>query len=248
MNLMVKKVILLLVGVATLLLALTTACVLESMEGLERTHSFDPGSPDYQGYHTVDHPDQVQAHITEGAQILWPEFVVSEVLGATGYQLQIAADRSFPEDAILYHGEVHQGNVMQPLVDAGLVGGTQYYWRGRAIRTTHGAWTEPRSFTMESATGMSPVNDETYEANTRPGFSWGEVEGAVSYEIQIADSAAGVAAAEGVSTTTPAYTPEAALTNNHTHYWRVRAVNTDGHRSGWSRTFSVTISWGRSAG
>jgi hypothetical protein len=239
---MEKKVMLLLAGVAILLPALNTACVLEPMDGLDRTHSFDPRSPEYQGYHTVDHPDQIRAHITEGAQILWPELVVSEVLGATGYQLQIAADRSFSEDAILYYGAVHQGNVMQPLVDAGLISGTQYYWRGRAIRTTPGAWTEPRSFTMESVTGMSPADGSTISV-VRPTVRWNAVGGATGYQLQFARSTDSLHGGDVRSTSgTSMRFPFELSRSEPVSHWRIRAVNADDDLlGGWSTSATISL-------
>ena len=51
-------------------------------------------------------------------------------------------------------------------------------------------------------------------ADTTPTFSWNAVPGAAGYEVQIADSEAGVANAQAVEVSGSSYTPATALTNN----------------------------------
>ena len=89
--------------------------------------------------------------------------------------------------------------------------------------------------------GMRPNSGETTR-ETRPTLSWNPVDGAVMYEVQISNT--DVAAAVPVSVTTPSYTPTKVLTNGHTHYWRVRAINADGKMTDWCPTSNLLISWG----
>lgn len=96
-------------------------------------------------------------------------------------------------------------------------------------------------------TGMNPA-DGSATGDATPTLSWDAVDGAVSYEIQIADSEAGVANADAVGTTTNSYTPDTPLTNGQTHYWRVRAIFTDGQHTEWGATYSLSVSWGAITG
>ena len=72
--------------------------------------------------------------------------------------------------------------------------------------------------------------------------------GATGYEVQIAASEAGLASAQSVEVSAASYTPSTGLTNNQTHYWRVRAKDGDGQSGAWSAVHSLSLSWGAVSG
>ena len=79
-------------------------------------------------------------------------------------------------------------------------------------------------------------------------MSWNAVSGAAGYEVQIADSEAGLASAQSVEAGGTSYTPTTALTNLQTHYWRVRAKDGDGQHGAWSAINSLSVNWGTVSG
>ncbi len=88
--------------------------------------------------------------------------------------------------------------------------------------------------------GLSPA-DGSSTPDTTPTFSWNAVEGAAGYELQIAGSRAGVETAPATSVTGTSYTPTSALTNEQTHYWRVRAKDGAGQYGAWSGVQSLWV-------
>jgi len=119
-----------------------------------------------------------------------------------------------------------------------------HYWRVRAVDADgqSTAWSSTTSLTVSwgAMAGLSPADGETV-ADTTPELSWDAVDGAVSYEVQIADSEAAVSDATAVEVSDAEYTPTDALTNNTTHYWRVRAVDDARGKTAWSDLFSITL-------
>ena len=98
----------------------------------------------------------------------------------------------------------------------------------------------PNGGQMEAVSGLSPV-DGASTTDTTPTFSWDAVPGAAGYELQFADSAAGVEAAPTQSVTDTSYTPSSAL--NGQTYWRVRAVDGDGQGGPWSVIIAIQIGY-----
>ena len=129
---------------------------------------------------------------------------------------------------------------------------TAYYWRVRAVNYNGyaGVWSETRNLHVDwdgSISGLSPA-DGASTTDTTPEFSWGAVNAAAKYQIQIADSAAGLAGTTEVEVKWTSYTPGTALTNKQTHYWRVRAVDGDGQFGDWSSTYSLLVDIGTVSG
>ena len=89
--------------------------------------------------------------------------------------------------------------------------------------------------------GQSPANG-TSTTDTTPTFSWDAVPDAAGYELQLADSAAGLEASQTQSVTDTTYTPPSALAKGQTHYWRVRAVGGDDQKGPWSAVHSLAVS------
>ena len=106
-----------------------------------------------------------------------------------------------------------------------------HYWRVRAKDGDgqYGTWSAIQSLAVNigAVSGLSPSDGST-TTDTTPALSWNAVPGAAGYEVQIADSEAGLASAQAVEAGGTSYTPTTALTNNTTHHWRVRAA-----KGGW---------------
>ena len=96
---------------------------------------------------------------------------------------------------------------------------------------------------LGAVSGLSPA-DGASTTDTTPTFSWDAVPDAAGYEVQLADSKAGVEAAPTQSVTDTSYTPSSALANEQTHYWRVRAVDGDDQKGGWSEIHSLAVNIG----
>ena len=99
------------------------------------------------------------------------------------------------------------------------------------------------AFTLPVAGAFSPASGATV-ADTTPTFDWNDIAGAVAYEIQIAETEAGLADSSPFTVTESTFTPTEAVTNNKTHYWRLRAVDSAGQSFAWSAIYSVAVNWG----
>ena len=100
---------------------------------------------------------------------------------------------------------------------------------------------------LETVSGLSPA-DGASTTDTTPTFSWDAVPDAAGYELQLADSRAGVEAAPTQSVTDTSYTPSSALANEQTHYWRVRVVDGTDQKGAWSEIHSLAVSIGAVSG
>ncbi len=170
-----------------------------------------------------------------------PDFSWNPVTGADSYEIQIAdSPEGLPNAAAV---SVTGTNYTPETV---LTNNTTHYWRVRAVDGDNqkGAWSAMSSLNvMGTVSGLSPVN-KAETADTTPTFRWYALDGADSYEIQIAGSQMGLNSATAVPVNGTNYTPETALTNNKTHYWRVRAVDGDTQRGDWSTAHSLEVKWG----
>jgi photosystem II stability/assembly factor-like uncharacterized protein len=153
-------------------------------------------------------------------------------------EINIATDENF--DAIVFDGTVT--NITRDSV-AYVVGphgvgvsefmpGQTYYWRVRVSNTAKGPllspWTETRSFTVEGVTTFT-VTSPTVGASgvsLTPTLTWTTYEGAVGYEIQLAedDTFAILDFSHTVDKAFYQVTAGEALAYSTTYYWRVRAV------------------------
>ena len=91
-----------------------------------------------------------------------------------------------------------------------------------------------------TVSGLNPA-DGSAIMDTTPTFSWDAVAGAAGYELQLSDSRGGVETAQIQSVTDTSYTPSSILTNEQTHYWRVRAVDGVGQKGDWSAGYSLDV-------
>ena len=176
-----------------------------------------------------------------------PTFSWNTVEGAAGYELQIAESRAGVETA---PATSVTGTSYTPT--SALTNLQTHYWRVRAKDGDgqSGAWSAINSLSVHwwgTVSGLSPSDGST-TTDTTPALSWNAVPGAAGYEVQIADSEAGLASAQSVEAGGTSYTPTTALTNNTTHHWRVRAKDGDGQYGTWSAVQSLAVNIGAVSG
>ncbi len=168
-----------------------------------------------------------------------PTFSWNTVTGADRYEIQIADS---PEGLNNAAADSVTGTNYTP--ETALTNNTTHYWRVRAVdgKNQEGDWSTAHSLNVAigAVSGLSPADGES-TADTTPTFSWNTVTGADRYEIQIADSPEGLTNAAADSVTGTNYTPETALTNNTTHYWRVRALDSGGQAGSWNDAYSLML-------
>ncbi len=168
------------------------------------------------------------------------------VTGAVSYEIQIAGSEAGLDTALIYSTPAE--NYIPAAV---LTNNETHYWRVRAVdgKNQEGDWSTAHSLDVAigAVSGLSPANSAS-TTDTTPGLSWNAVPGAAGYEVQIAASEAGVANAQAVEAGGTSYTPTTALTNNTTHYWRVRAVDGDGQQGAWSTEHSLEVAIGTVSG
>ena len=173
-----------------------------------------------------------------------PALSWSETSGAVGYQVRMADSESGLENAVPVEeeGEIHHPTTAW---DNSHV----HYWQVRAkdANGQYGPWSAIHSLevTWGAIDELSPAAGSS-TTDTTPALSWNAVSGATGYEVQIAGSEAGLANAQAVEVSATSYTPSTGLTNNQTHYWRVRAVDGDGQKGDWSAIHSLFVKLGSS--
>ncbi len=132
------------------------------------------------------------------------------------------------------------------LVDTGLAGGTVYYWRVAAINTVgESGWGGPWSFTTgtQSAQLTSPALQYPPDGSVNQPLSdtlkWSQVQGAQTYTLEIAPTAAFDTSAMIIATDTAASGFTTLLSASTAYWWRVRAQNQAGE-SNWSEVWKFT--------
>ena len=118
---------------------------------------------------------------------------------------------------------------------ADLTDGATYYWRVIASKESYNsAWSEIRSFTMETRptiaiTLLTPENTSTINTETIP-FSWEGIDGA-SYTFELAEYSSFNNILISTTTTATSYEiPTTSLTGGKTYFWRIKASR-DGYQS-----------------
>lgn len=174
-----------------------------------------------------------------------PTFDWDDVIGATGYTIQISRNNVFTSLVL---------NVSPPGANseftavAPLPGGLTLYWRVQAKAPSGlSAWSEVQSFTSANPPSipvlLSPANN-ALTIDYTPALAWNKAtvpSGTTFdyYQIQIATAngfAPGVVVVDEnvYDVSTPALEPAGDLDPNATYYWRVRSFNADGQYSQWS--------------
>jgi hypothetical protein len=162
----------------------------------------------------------------------------SDVSGASGYEVQYANTIAGVESATAVVAASSQYQVA-----TGLDLGT-WYWRVRAKNSDNVwcAWSSTWSFTVQWTYSITPnpASGATI-TDTTPLLDWSDVSGASGYEVQYANTSAGVASATAVAATSSQYQYPTTLALGDAVYWRVRAKNSDNVWGAWSSTWSFTV-------
>ena len=199
----------------------------------------DADGESYQGYESVDDPADIAAVTPGGAALLFPDFMVNQVVGADAYRLEIATTEAFDTPTVLHSADTYSANELKAAAE--LDADSTYYWRAAAQKGgSWGPWTAARSFTLVDLAHVSPAAGAT-TPDPLPELSWEPVSGATGYQLQLADSEGAVTSAPIVDVGSPEYAVPSALANDQYHYWRFRATTAGGRATGWSTTRSFFV-------
>ncbi len=157
-----KKVacILLISGMLTIFLG----CPILPLDSLDN-HA-DPQTESYQGYLAIYDPDEIALSLADDSILTEPTFVVSEVIDAESYHIQIARDEIF--GTVLFENDLFASNLIEA---AGLETSLpksldSCYWRARAkVNGVWGEWSDTGSFVylhpntlyFDSQGGSTPI-------------------------------------------------------------------------------------------
>jgi hypothetical protein len=167
------------------------------------------------------------------------------VAGAASYNVELATD---PKLVNLVGGNPLQTNTTSISPPTALVTGTTYYWRVTPLDPEHheGRRSAVRAFRWSWPTGTATqwkdlvADSPNYFSD--PALSWNAVKGAARYELDVnfdATFAPGSRVCCSDTTIATSYSPQKLLDNN-TYYWRVRAVDVNGHQGAWKEGTSFT--------
>jgi hypothetical protein len=165
----------------------------------------------------------------------------NHVEGAAGYEIQYAGTSGgvIGSTAIATASSQYQYPSILAL-------GETLYWRVRAKNSDNvwGAWSNTWSFTVVWTYSMvrTPANGGT-TSDTTPLLYWSDVNGASGYEVQYADTSAGVVSAMAVEATSSQYQYPTTLALGDVVYWRVRAKNVDNVWGAWTSTSFFSVAW-----
>ena len=169
-----------------------------------------------------------------------PGFAWNSVANGDHYQIQFSKSATFltlSSEATLAPGVL---NFTSDILGEGL-----YYWRVRAIDSVsvNGAWSAPRSFTIDTTPPPAPaLNLPANGATVRgtPSYSWLIPTGANAYQFEYDDTAEFV----DPTFTSPVLAAAAYLPPIQpvgTYFWHVKARDMAGNWSDWSTTRTITI-------
>jgi len=182
---------------------------------------------------------------TNGAALVTPTTAALEwaaLDGATQYEINLYSYcPACPDQKLL---DATYLTTETCLALSGLTPGSTYYWKVRVScgEPVVSKWSDLWSFdTALTAVPYlcSPICGSSGIILTT-NFSWDEVAGAVSYDIQVATDEAFANLVVDDSATVNAYVPAAALDYFTTYYWRVRAVGASS-TSAWSVCIFTTV-------
>lgn len=160
---------------------------------------------------------------------------------AQTYDVQVSSYSNFSSTIINLTGV---SDITLPL--NGLSNGERYFWRVRAVNAAGAsAWSETWTFvvaplTPAMVTLVSPPNGADRQEQS-PTLRWNEVEGALSYQLQVSDNPSfsnTLVDKSGLLNTVTTYNV-GGLKPKTSYVWRVRAVNAIGEGP-WSETWSFT--------
>jgi len=152
------------------------------------------------------------------------QFVViwSASTGATSYSVDVATDNGFLSMVSGYPKTLSSGSEA-----TGLTGGTQYYYRVRAVNAggssdVSGYMPETTYATVPVTSAASGVTSSSFTAN------WNAPTGATSYLLSVGTTSGGTQVLNSVSTATNSYTISSGLSAGTTYYYFVRVVDNSG--------------------
>ena len=167
--------------------------------------------------------------------------------GAQTYDLYVDIDSNFPSGPVAT-------DLTETSFDSSslnLSNSTGYYWKVVAKNASGSA--ESDTWTFVTAAGdvptppslKTPVNSST-NIYVKPTYKWDVSDGALSYDLEVADNNGftNSTLVSGISTNT--YTPDSYLKTGKVYYWRVRASNNNG-TGDWSSVSSFTTQYTQSA-
>ena len=107
----------------------------------------DPNSPNYQGYKTVNDPNDMTAETPDNTSLDYQNFTVDEVSGAQSYRLEVSSSPDFTEGNILFQKDNFLTRYLG--ADADLSEGEYGYWRAAAQKNgVWGNWTAVQNFRL----------------------------------------------------------------------------------------------------
>ncbi|MBN2322980.1 MAG: hypothetical protein JXQ30_04540 [Spirochaetes bacterium] len=165
------------------------------------------------------------------------EFLWSEVTGATGYAIVIAADP-------LFLRVIEETKTKSPAFAMKFEKYAEYFWKVFAFNDTlKSPWSKVFTFSVGyigSPTLYAPVGEVV--TTKTPKFSWSSVGGAAGYLIQVAGDESFASPVIKAEVGTNAYTPpEVPGLSNGTYYWRVMAKDGAGTWGKWSEIAKFKI-------
>jgi Tol biopolymer transport system component len=177
-----------------------------------------------------------------------PTFDWADYPGATGYEIQVAANTEFKPTALK---KTVTGSSYTPTKDLGA--STLYHWRVRAkMGSEYSDWSQVRFFMSANPPSIpiltAPGNNKLVEG-PYPFFDWKDSTVPVGgvfdhYYLEFAhDSTFGATRFADASTPVSQFTGVLSLNGGATYYWHVRAVAVNGDCSAWSKTNAVRIKY-----
>jgi len=142
------------------------------------------------------------------------------VSGATAYRYQVANDMEF--NSLV----VNTTTTGQQKAISDLIPGKPYYWRVRVDEPLLSPWSSARDFTIGTATEFLPTSPAigATGVDIMPTLTWNEYEGAIGYEVTVAEDSTFAILDFAYSSTSPFIKVRDALAYDTTYYWRVRGV------------------------
>lgn len=184
-------------------------------------------------------PAPVPISPAAGSSVAVPAFGWAAAAGAVKYELEVGPQ----SDPLAVLWTAQTPNLSITPVDAAAFINSQLYWRVRAYDAANqpGPWSEKINFTKHiPAPGLvSPLDGQTIHSL---GFEWSPAAGAVSYRIELADSASFTHIVAEYSTYNTSYNAVTTLPVGET-YWRVTGLDAEDHPGtpSTARVFSLVI-------
>jgi len=172
---------------------------------------------------------------------LRPSLTWSTVDSAVTYRIQLSTDSTFLS-TVIDDSSLTAGS---KTLTTSLVTGTKYYWRVDAKNNNGtGSWSTVWNFTTAASAPSAPILTSPSDAATGvaplPTFTWGMMNGAATYRIQVSTNSTFMTTVCDDSTLpTGSKVLTTSLDNGTKFYWRVNAKNGIG-TSSWSVIRSFT--------